>query len=223
MVKERTHCIRCGECCTHSSPTLQVQDLPLIEEGTIARQNLFSIRRGELVWDNVIEALIIAPDEMIKIRERKGGGCIYYHEADKACQIYERRPAQCSAMACWDPTRFVKVYNQPKLTRKDSIKNPVLADLIRAHESKCSYEAMEREVRRIEREGERSIESIIQMLRFDNRLRPFISEKLDLDPKEMDFIFGRPMTDTIVMFGLKVEREPDGSFCLTTLPKKTAA
>jgi hypothetical protein len=29
------------------------------------------------------------------------------------------------------------------------------------------------------------------------------------------------MTDTIVMFGLKVEKKPDGSFYLTTLPKKT--
>jgi hypothetical protein len=199
---------------------LQVQDLRLIEEGTVTRQNLYAIRKGELVWDNVIEALVIAPEEMIKIRERKGGGCIYYRDAGKACKIYENRPAQCSAMACWDPARFMEIYREPKLARKDAIKNPVLAGLMRAHESRCSYKTMEGHVKRIEMEGDKALEAIIQMLRFDNRLRPYLSQELDLDPKEMDFIFGRPMTDTIVMFGLKVESKPDGGFFLTTLPKK---
>jgi len=221
MVKARTHCIRCGECCIQSSPTLQVQDLCLIDEGAIARQNLYTIRKGELVWDNVIEALIITREEMIKIREREDGGCIYYNDADKACKIYEKRPAQCSAMACWDPARFMKVYQETKLTRKDAIKNPVIAGLVRAHESKCSYEAAEGHVKRVEMEGDKAVEAIIQILRFDDRLRPTISQKLDLDLKEMNFIFGRPMTDTIVMFGLKVEKRLDGSFYLTTLPQKT--
>jgi len=200
-----------------------MQDLRLIEEGTIARQDLYSIRKGEMVWDNVIEALIITREEMIKIRERQGGGCIFYDAADRACKIHEKRPAQCAAMECWDPGRFMKVYKEPKITRKDVIKNPTLTGLIRAHESKCGYEAMQGHVKRIETEGDKAVEAIIQMLRFDNHLRPYLSQKLDLDLKEIDLIFGRPMTDTIVMFGLHVERRPDGVFYLTTLPKKTGS
>jgi hypothetical protein len=123
-------------------------------------------------------------------------------------------------MACWDPARFMKVYQETKLTRMDAIKNPVIAGLVRAHESKCSYEAAEGHVKRVEMEGDKAVEAIIQILRFDDRLRPYLSQKLDLDLKEMDFILGRPMTDTIVMFGLKVEKRPDGNFYLTTLPKK---
>ena len=222
-VKARTHCIRCGECCIQSSPTLQVQDLRLIEDGVLARQDLYAIRKGEMVWDNVIGTLIITREEMIKVREREEGGCIFYEDADKACKIHEKPPAQCSAMACWDPVRFMKVYRKPKLTRKDAIKNPALSGLVRVHESRCNYEGMERLVKRIEMDGDKAVEAIIQMLRFDNRLRPYISQKFDLGLQEMDFIFGRPMTDTIVMFGLKVERRPDGIFYLTTLPEKAGS
>jgi hypothetical protein len=124
-------------------------------------------------------------------------------------------------MACWEPARFMEVYRQPKLARKDTIRDPVLARLIEMHEGRCSYEVMERHVKRIEMEGNKAVEAIIEILRFDDRLRPYISQKLNLDLKEMDFILGRPMIDTIVMFGLKVEKTPDGGFYLTTLPEKT--
>jgi len=44
-----------------------------------------------------------------------------------------------------------------------------------------------------------------------------IPEKLGVDSDEIDLILGRPLTETIIMFGLKVIREPDGSFLLTLL------
>lgn len=221
MVKTRTYCIRCGECCIQSSPTLQAEDLPLVKEGTVPRQNLYAIRKGELVWDNVAEALLVAREEMVKIREREGGSCLYYDHDQRGCRIYGARPAQCSAMACWDPGRFMEVYKKPKLAREDVLENPVLVGLVRAHESKCSYDTMGKHVKRIEKAGDEAVEAIIQMLRFDHSLRPHISRKLGLDPKEMDFLFGRPMIDTVRMFGLKVERTPDGGFYLTALPPRS--
>ena len=59
--------------------------------------------------------------------------------------------------------------------------------------------------------------SVIELLKFDYHLRPFISKKRGIDPLEMDFFFGRPLIDTITMFGLKVVREENGSFFLTLL------
>jgi len=53
---------------------------------------------------------------------------------------------------------------------------------------------------------------LLEILRYDYELRPFISKKLGLPSDEMDFIFGRPLIQTIMMFGLQVIREPDGSF-----------
>ena len=34
-------------------------------------------------------------------------------------------------------------------------------------------------------------------------------------PEELDFVFGRPLTDTMPLFGLKVMEEEDGRFYLT--------
>ena len=52
----RTHCIRCGTCCTESSPTLHTQDVGLVTGGHLKLRDLYTIRRGELVWDPVRRA-----------------------------------------------------------------------------------------------------------------------------------------------------------------------
>ncbi|NQU15759.1 MAG: hypothetical protein HQ561_16515, partial [Desulfobacteraceae bacterium] len=97
------------------------------------------------------------------------------------------------------------------------IHDNTLLGLIREHERKCSYKKLDKWVKQIETEGEGAVERVLELLKFDYHIRPFVSEKLDIDPREMDFIFGRPLTETIPMFGLKVTREPEGSFFLTTL------
>jgi len=63
--------------------------------------------------------------------------------------------------------------------------------------------------------GEKAVEKILELLKFDFHLRPFLARKFGLRVEGMDFFFGRPLTETIVMFGLKVERQPDGGFLLT--------
>lgn len=213
----QTHCLRCGECCLKASPTLQYKDLNLIKRGVIGRKDLFTIRKGELVRDNIAENLVIAGEEMIKLREREAGGCVFYDAAEKACQIYEERPLQCSALKCWDSGEFMKVYKGPKLHRGDVVEGTLLQDLITEHEMRCSYERFEGCVKEIEGEGEKAVQKIIDLLNFDFQLRPFISDRLKIDPEEMAFLFGRPLIDTIPMFGLKVSREADGTFFLSPL------
>jgi len=212
----RTHCIRCGECCLRSSPTLQKADIRLIRDKRIWTRDLYTIRVGELVRDNINNQLKISESERIKIREKDAGkGCIHYTDEDKACRIYEHRPIQCSALACWDEREFMQAYNSPKLSRNELIRDGILLGLIQEHEKKCSYSALERLVGEIEVNGEKAVDKIIELLKFDHHLRPFVSEKTGLDPSEMDFVFGRPITETITMFGLQVTRERDGSFFLT--------
>ena len=180
--------------------------------------NLYTIRVGELVRDNIHETLSIANEEMIKIRETEAGkGCIYYDPDGKACTIYDHRPAQCAALACWDVSEFMRVYKCLKAARKDIVRDKVLLGLIEKHEEKCGYQAVEDCVNRIELEGEKSVNQLIALLKFDYHLRPFVSEKLGIKPTHADFLFGRPLTVTITMFGLKVTKEPDGSFFLTAL------
>jgi len=216
----RTHCIRCGECCARSSPTLHRKDLPLVHEGFIRVEHLYTLRKGELVKDNVHERLIPADQEMIKVREKKSGtGCLFYEAAEKACAIYENRPAQCASLKCWDTEEFLELYKTPRLHRRDLIEDGVLLALMQEHDKRCSYAALDEHVRRIPKDGDDSLKKILEVLKFDFHLRPFMARKLGMGLGEMDFFFGRPLTETIGMFGLKVVREADGGFLLTRLKK----
>jgi Fe-S-cluster containining protein len=212
----RTHCIRCGECCLKSSPTLHVEDLALVGDGFLRAEHLYCIRKGELVRDNVRGGIVPVDQEMIKVREKKGS-CIFYTGEEKACTIYENRPAQCASLKCWDPSEFMELYQSPKLRRQDLIENGVLLGLIEEHERRCSYTLLHDDARQISSEGDNAVEKILELLKFDFHLRPFLAQKLELRLEEMDFFFGRPLTETIVMFGLKVERQQDGGFLLTKL------
>jgi hypothetical protein len=155
---------------------------------------------------------------MIKVRE-KNGSCVFYTAVEKACTIYQDRPAQCAALKCWDTAEFMEIYQSPKLQRRDVIEDGVLLGLIEEHEKRCSYTGLHAHVCRIPEEGDKAVERILELLKFDFHLRPFLSQKLELRMEEMDFFFGRPLTETIVMFGLKVERQEDGGFLLTSLKK----
>ena len=214
----RTHCIRCGECCLHSSPTLHAKDLAQVVGGSIRPDHLYTIRKGELVRDNVRGGIAPADQEMIKLRDKKGG-CVFYTAEEMACSVYENRPAQCASLKCWDTAEFLELYRSPKLQRQDVIENGVLLGLIEEQEKRCSYAALSDYVRRISDEGEKAVEKILDLLKFDFHLRPFLAEKLGLRVEEMDFFFGRPLTETIVTFGLKVEKQPEGGFLLTRIER----
>jgi hypothetical protein len=189
-----------------------------VREGRIDKGNLYTIRVGELVRDNIHQTLTRTPHEMIKLREKnEGGGCVYYDAVARACSNYAYRPAQCAALACWDATEFLDVHRQPKAVRKDFIADTVLEGLMDQHEEKCGYKTIEAHVKRIASDGDRAIDTLIELLKFDYHLRPFISKKLDLEPNQMDFLLGRPLTESITMFGLKVVKDADGCFFLTTL------
>jgi len=184
-------------------------------------EHLYTLRKGELVMDNVHGGIVPADQEMIKVREKrnKAGTCLFYNEGEKACGVYEKRPAQCASLKCWDTEEFMELYHSPKLHRQEVIDNGVLLGLIEEHEKRCSYAALGDHVRRISEDGEKAVEKILELLKFDFHLRPFLAQKLGLRIEEMDFFFGKPLTETIVMFGLRVEKQADGGFLLTRIEK----
>ena len=115
----RSSCIRCGECCLKASPTLNLEDIPLVRNGHIDKGNLYTIRVGELVLDNIHDTLVETPYEMIKLREKsEGRGCGYYDEVRKLCSNYAYRPIQCTALACWDVSEFLQVHRRPNSRHK---------------------------------------------------------------------------------------------------------
>ena len=197
---------------------MQMDDVSLVKDGFIKKYDLYTIRPGELVRDNINVNLIITDKEIIKIKEKKDGkGCIFYDEKAKACTIYEYRPIQCKALACWDESEFMRVYAKPKVDRRDIIRDKIVLGLMTEHDKRCSYSELDKCVRHIKKEGEEAVGKILEILKFDHHIRTFTSKKIGIGFTEMDFFFGRPLTDTITMFGLQVIREPDGSFFLTVL------
>ena len=199
---------------------MHLQDLPLIKDGLIKKTHLYTVRKGELVRDNIHDdALVSIPQEIIKVKERKGdpGGCVFYDEEGRACKIYEQRPIQCAALKCWDTAEFMQVYAGRKPERKEVVENEILSRLAEEHEKRCSYATLRKHVKSIESESEGAVEKILELLRYDYQFRQFISENLELNPEEMELYFGRPLIETIGMFGLKVIREPDGAFLLTVI------
>ena len=197
---------------------MQLVDLPLVKSKSIGWNSLYAIRKGELVHDNVKGCLALTPVELIKVKARdKGeGSCLFYDEGMKACSIYRDRPAQCAALKCWDTAEFLEVFRGPKLERRHLIEDRVLLGLIQRHEERCGYDILEELVRHIEDSGEGALDEILDRLQFDYHLRPFLSEKLGVHPDAMDLLLGRPLTRTINMFGLRVIRDKDGSFMLTS-------
>lgn len=213
---ERIHCTRCGECCLAAGPSLQKSDVPLFFNQVLDGAHLYTIRKGELIRDNINDALKFTDLEIIKLRDRETGkGCILYDEGQKACTIYADRPSQCRAFACWDDGKFKQVFSGPKADREDMIKDPSLLRLISAHEAACNYETISRHVKQIQQQGEAAIQKVLKIFQYDQKIRQLTHENLAIDPREMNLLYGRPLTETIHMFGLTVKQEADGSLLLT--------
>ena len=213
---KKTHCTRCGECCLATGPSLQETDLPLFFNGVVDGSHLYTIRKGELVRDNINDELKFTDQEIIKVRDRKTGkGCMYYDGHKKACTIYDHRPSQCRAFGCWDDTEFKRVFSGPKAQREDIVQDSSLLRLIAAHNEKCGYATITRHVKEIRDRGETAVQEILKILRYDREIRKLTHERLAIDPSEMDLLYGRPLTESIHMFGLKVEQEEDGALMLT--------
>ena len=218
METKRTKCIRCGQCCLKSSPTLQEEDISLIEKGILKLKDLYTIRRGELAINPVKGGPVLIESEMVKIREKENaGGCIFYEEVTHSCTIYHNRPSQCVALKCWDTSDFMRVFSRPKADRKGIIKDPRLLKIIREHDNRCGLKELEEMIKSIEKSGERAVEEIIHLLRFDLALRENTTRAFQLEMNEIDFVLGRPLKEIIVMFGLQVRKEKNGCFLLTPL------
>ncbi len=187
-------------------------------DGVLPAASLYTIRRGEVVRDNVHGRLALLSSERIKVRERGvppyQTACVFYHHAGKACTIYERRPAQCAALECWNPDSFMEVYEHPGAERAHVIEDPNLLEFVEEHESLCGYSLVDRAVRSIGREGKEAVQRLIGIIQEDHRFRVRAMQDLGIPEDALEFVLGRPLTRTLHMFGLEIKERPDGSLLL---------
>lgn len=203
----RTSCIRCGTCCRKGSPTLHHEDIPVLLSGHIKHDQLVTIRKGEMAFDPVAQALQPTENELIKVAGRGGSwSCRFLDEATSECTIYEHRPLECRLLKCWDPSDLVDVMGRGTLTRTDIInRNDPIAEVIAFHERKVPLADLQDVVTRFAERRvleEVAVRKLDKLIKMDEAIRAKALEELGLDKRYELFIFGRPLTTLVKQFGL---------------------
>ncbi len=219
----RTHCIRCGTCCTKGGPTLHRGDLVFFKNGILKRSHIYTLRKGEMVYNNIQDTLFVLPEEIIKIKGKDNKWtCMFYSDDQKACTIYQHRPIECRLLKCWDTRELEDIFLKKLLQRKHLINpdDPII-EILAAHEQRCSYALLEESVKALGgQDSKNAVKRVLDLLQYDYYFRPFIAEKLKMGQEEIDFLFGRPFVATISMFGLRVEQRGDTFWLIPDKPKK---
>lgn len=202
-------CIRCGTCCEKGGPAFHQADRLLIESGTIPAKHLFTIRQGELAYDNVRGCLVPVASDIIKIKGKPDTWtCVYFEEAEKACAIYDDRPLECRALKCWDTRELEKIYAGRRLTRQDLVsKIEGLWDLIKEHQIRCNYEKIQNLIRELKTgSSTQTRRKLGEIIRYDTEIRRLVVADGGVDPEMLDFLFGRPLSATLQNLGIEVGR-----------------
>ena len=210
MSKVITECIRCGTCCKKGGPSFHIEDKMLIEKGIILSKYLYTIRDGELSYDNVKESILPAASDIIKIKGQKDSWtCIFFNEKENECTIYDNRPLECRALKCWDTLEIEKIYFKNRLTRKDLISTiEGLWGLVEDHQKRCSYIKLKLFIDALNKDKkDETLKGILDIIEYDARIRELVVQNGGLDPEMTDFLFGRPITETIKMYGFKIIKQ----------------
>jgi Fe-S-cluster containining protein len=210
----REACVRCGECCQHSGPTLLLPDLHFLEQETLTWNDLYTLRPGDQETSREGTPVVLQ-EERLKIREVPGSQqCSFYQAATQACRIYEDRPEQCRRHQCWGeppppaPEEFLS---------REHLFTPVpeIWDLIRAHEERCNLQSLRDTLAELAAGREEAGEALFEALHFDHYLRKMFQEEWGLAPAVTELILGRPVTRFLKDLGFQATLTPEGVFRLT--------
>jgi Fe-S-cluster containining protein len=227
-MSEIHHCRQCGTCCRKGGPALHTQDSHLLTEGVLQLQDLVTFRAGELVRDTYRNIVVPLPDEIVKIAAPAGSRpddwtCRFLME-DNRCFIHEQSPAECKALFCDDPKALLGMHGKERLDRKailELLRAPQwLIDSVEAHEARCGYAELIELASRLENE-EAARKALVEVVEYDRAFRDLIVEKGNVRPEMLDFLFGRPLLYTVIMFGIDARTNADGSITLVQTTKAT--
>lgn len=219
LQKSQDVCLRCGECCVKSSPTLMAGDQRLLQNDLLSWTEVYTLRRGEKALSPGTGEVVAVEGERLKLKEHSGSGhCLYYTTDPNRCLIYEDRPEQCREQLCNRSAAERPAPETGFLTREDIFgQHPELWDLISAHEQRCAVDRLEDSLLHLTEDNPGATETLFDMLHFDHYLRQMLVQEWEVPPGALDFLLGRPLTQVIRQFGLKATMTPDGVFQLEQL------
>ncbi|NER04642.1 MAG: YkgJ family cysteine cluster protein [Okeania sp. SIO3C4] len=191
---ESSSCTRCGMCCIKGGPALHEEDLPLLRrEGGIDLDDLVTLRRGELAFDQPKNTIVPLAHEIVKIKGNGGSWtCRRYHYESRTCGMYADRPLECRVLDCHRPDAMQDVYETGRVTRRDILPagHPFL-ELIEEHEKRCGVTQVANLVRAKDRGDGDAKDSLDAIIRYDRELRTVVRERTGMSDDAMDFLFGR--------------------------------
>ncbi len=212
-------CSRCGYCCSNHTPSLHIEDIQLIKKGILGHSDLYTLRRGERVYNNIEGKTTVLDTELIKIREKSDkASCVFYDEVGSACSIYKERPLQCRIFECWRPEPLIKLFKKQKLTRKDLISDKSLLEIIEYHQEKVSPERFH-ELLTSKNNPDKNRTELIEMINYDLYFRSYISEKLNFPSDVLDFYFGRSLLQCIKPYGYTIKSSEKDRYVLEFIQK----
>jgi Fe-S-cluster containining protein len=203
-------CQRCGTCCQKGGPSFHQADKALIESGEIPSKYLYTIRKGEMAYDNVRQCLEPVGSDIIKIKGKGNSWtCLFFDEAQAACTIYDNRPIECRALKCWDTAELEALYAQKRLKREDLLADiEGLWDLIKNHQQRCNYDTILALIKAINSDQPGNArQKLAEIIQFDNEIRKLVVSQGGLDGEMLDFLFGRPLNKTLKNFGLSFKKK----------------
>ena len=210
---EQGVCRQCGTCCKKNGPALHKEDWPLVEKGLIPLSHLYTLRAGEMAHDNVRGTLEPVPADVIKIKGKsRTRACLYLDDMQANCTVYHQRPAECRALKCWDTQDIEVLYTKDRLDRKTILKDkPEFWGLVQDHQQRCDYGKLEKLI--VQLEGphhEKALQSLSEIIHYDRNIRTLLVEQTNIDPDICDFLFGRPLTNTLAGYGIKFNKAKSG-------------
>jgi len=215
----RTQCERCGECCKAGGPALHLADADLFGRGVLGYEQVYTLRAGEVVHEQVRGGLVRLESEMIKV---KGSGtqwvCGFYLAEDSGCAIYEDRPVECRALKCWDTSDLEMMYMRDRLARTDLIDpESALGQVIADHERMCSVERLWDQARALDTGDTNAAREILSLVRYDESMRQAFMYRAQVGSEYLDLFFGRPLAATVHQFGLEMENR-EGMLLVRPMP-----
>jgi Fe-S-cluster containining protein len=200
-------CIRCAICCTKGGPSFHHADKHLIERGVIHSRYLYTLRQGELAYDNVKGCLVPVDSDIIKIKGQPGSWMCHFFNADQqACRIYKHRPLECRVLKCWDTRELEAIYALDRLTRQDLVSDIAgLWELVNDHQERCDYVKIQKLVNALYRHKNKAAQrQLIEIVQYDMEIRKLVVSKGGLDEDMLDFLLGRPLMKTIESYGARL-------------------
>lgn len=212
-------CRRCGTCCLKGGPALHPEDLSLLQDKYLLKEDLITIRQGEPLITLSGGNPQSAPADLIKIRGRGAEWtCLFFDRQNTACMIYDHRPLECALLQCWDTAELEKVAGENLLKRHDIIEmhDPVIPFIAEQNEQ-CPLHMLGKLLITATHAQDLfgAMTHLTEMVNADLAIRLRAREKLRFSLELELFYFGRPLFIILKQFGI-MAREEHGALTLHT-------